>query len=742
MAIYRFAQFSLDTERHELHGPEGEIPLRPMARELLCLLLEQAHRAVTREEIQQKLWPDLHVDPNSLTQLISELRKIFRDETPDTVFIKTIPKIGYQWSCETLTEEDSCSGKCPSGRSSTRSTFGARSRMWWPLIAITIATASVFIGWFGVSRPHIPFRATPDTPTLLLLPFLNETRNPDLDWLELGFMDMISTDMSQRALNTIDTVQLVPAWQSGALRFDKEVLSDQDLERLQTRFPNTFLIHTTFRKEASLLIFRFHFYEQGRYVTRRVVRVKNPAEAATEISRTLLSQLKIRSGSSFGRGVFHPHGFINESFAKGLQWFYFGETQKALHYFDICLLQDPTWRMGRLFKATALQRLGDQSQALLIAESLLRDITEDTDGDGKIGPSPTPQSTVEAGVVHFLMADILLGLRRLEDAAEHIEAARNRLQKPGRKAQLLVLGGSLFTLMGRLDQARAMYANALEIYTDLNSVDGRALVHMNLGQLHLRMNDDPETVERHLLKANELAQIMGNQSIQSYCLMQLGGQLATREPARAVAFLEEALRIKRSLGERRSVAIALDYLGDIYTQERQLDAALTHLQEALEIWRSIDDPYNLVNSLLLHVNFFVARGDHQQARAFLQEAAQICDRQQDHEGMALVQLGMWEVAIMEGDVEEAGRVLDAAVALLEKSPPYLSLALDCYTAAQAYKQEKADIARDILSRVKVQLTPQQWTETQQQYLDLYAQTVETGQYEPLPMETQPKLRPY
>lgn len=67
--------------------------------QILRILIESSPDIVTREDLHQLVWRDqgVQVDDSSLTQSISTLRKQLKDSTRSPVYIKTVPKRGYQF---------------------------------------------------------------------------------------------------------------------------------------------------------------------------------------------------------------------------------------------------------------------------------------------------------------------------------------------------------------------------------------------------------------------------------------------------------------------------------------------------------------------------------------------------------------------------------------------------------------------------------------------------------------------
>ncbi len=72
--------------------------LSGQATELLELLLERPGDLITREEIEQRLWPDRNVDfHHSLDVVVSRLRTVLGDKGSSSRYIETVPKKGYRF---------------------------------------------------------------------------------------------------------------------------------------------------------------------------------------------------------------------------------------------------------------------------------------------------------------------------------------------------------------------------------------------------------------------------------------------------------------------------------------------------------------------------------------------------------------------------------------------------------------------------------------------------------------------
>lgn len=86
--------FVLDLARGELFTATGErATLRPKVLELLCVLGASAGEVVGKDELIQRVWPDVVVTDDSLTQAVAEIRRCVGD--PRREWLRTVPRRGY-----------------------------------------------------------------------------------------------------------------------------------------------------------------------------------------------------------------------------------------------------------------------------------------------------------------------------------------------------------------------------------------------------------------------------------------------------------------------------------------------------------------------------------------------------------------------------------------------------------------------------------------------------------------------
>jgi len=115
---YRFGEFLLDQAAGWLRQGEREVELPPKAFQVLGYLIEQRERVVSKQELMQALWKDTFVSDDALVQCITAIRRALGDDAEQPRYIRTKPRVGYQFIA--LVETGAAGSAEPVGRGTAR----------------------------------------------------------------------------------------------------------------------------------------------------------------------------------------------------------------------------------------------------------------------------------------------------------------------------------------------------------------------------------------------------------------------------------------------------------------------------------------------------------------------------------------------------------------------------------------------------------------------------------------------
>ena len=97
--MFGFAGFELDEQRLELRGPDGTaIKLRTKTFEMLRLFAANAGRVLSKQELMEAVWPNVHVGDDNLFQCIREIRTALGDDRRQ--MIKLVSGRGYLFTAQ------------------------------------------------------------------------------------------------------------------------------------------------------------------------------------------------------------------------------------------------------------------------------------------------------------------------------------------------------------------------------------------------------------------------------------------------------------------------------------------------------------------------------------------------------------------------------------------------------------------------------------------------------------------
>ena len=114
--VLRFGVFELNLFTEELHKFGTPIKLAPQPFKVLALLVSQAGRIVTREQIQLEVWgEDTFVDfEQGMNQCIKQIRNALSDSADTPRYVETLPRRGYRFIAPV--EARKIPGETPEGR--------------------------------------------------------------------------------------------------------------------------------------------------------------------------------------------------------------------------------------------------------------------------------------------------------------------------------------------------------------------------------------------------------------------------------------------------------------------------------------------------------------------------------------------------------------------------------------------------------------------------------------------------
>jgi pimeloyl-ACP methyl ester carboxylesterase/DNA-binding winged helix-turn-helix (wHTH) protein len=95
--VYRFNRCTLDARSRELRRQGEIVPIEQRAFNLLLYLIEQRDRAVSKDELQEAVWPHMILTESALTRCVMKARRAVGDDPQRQSVIKTVHGHGYRF---------------------------------------------------------------------------------------------------------------------------------------------------------------------------------------------------------------------------------------------------------------------------------------------------------------------------------------------------------------------------------------------------------------------------------------------------------------------------------------------------------------------------------------------------------------------------------------------------------------------------------------------------------------------
>jgi adenylate cyclase len=473
-----FPPFRLDLANEQLRRDEQLIALRPKTFAILRYLAENPQRLVTKGELLRAVWGDIQVSEDGLRDYLREIRQALGDDAEAPRFVQTVRGRGYRFLPAITTQPvESHKSKVTSQNSEPTPN---------PQSLIPSATLSL-----------------PDKPSIIVLPFINLSNDPEQEYFSDGITEDITNSLSR--LSSLFVISRTSAFTykgkpTKVQEISKEMGVQYVLEGSVRRSD------TQVRVTAQLInaITDHHLWSE-RYDRPLTDIFAVQDEIVQRIVTTLKLQLTLREqGYIVRKRTDNPEAY--DYYLRGLAAFLRGTkeaNEQAQQLYEKALELDPQYaeayaRLAWAFLGEWMWSLDPQTleQAFaLVSEAITRDgslaLAYTVLGHTYLYKKRYEQAI--SGGEHALilapnfangyatLAEILICAGRLEDAIKLAEKAirldpRNTLLPP---FQL----GHAYRLMGRYEEALTAFRRVLTLYPNHVATHRQlAVVYSELGR--------------------------------------------------------------------------------------------------------------------------------------------------------------------------------------------------------------------------------------------------------------------
>lgn len=194
VGILRWGSFELEPASGELRNRGSLIKLQPQHVQLLALLVEQAGKVVTREEIRQSIWGNQTIVDfdRSINFGINQIRTALHDNPQTPRYIETVPRKGYRFIAPIIESDSGSAEQAAPGENNGRSNL-FRGRHWQLATLGAVALSLVLLTKIVAPWPFDSKRIE----SISVLPLENLSHDPAQDYFADGMTDELITTLAK-----------------------------------------------------------------------------------------------------------------------------------------------------------------------------------------------------------------------------------------------------------------------------------------------------------------------------------------------------------------------------------------------------------------------------------------------------------------------------------------------------------------------------------------------------------------
>ncbi len=455
---------------------------------------------------------------------------------------------------------------------------GGLSRGWRPRNVGTVAAATAFVvavaaaGWWYVAE-HGDGPVPTATPSVAVLPLVGHFDQAGSGWLSTGLAEMLAEGLAESTdLQVADSLRVLRTFQD--LHLVPERLGEREFERLGELLDVERLVAGTVREAGGVVRVELRVIDRNAAdEPPPTLRAEAPASGLFQLSDRLAGELRAALAARPAPPASPSLSADREAMAaytQGLERLLEGDTVAAASAFDQAVAKDPGFASAWLQLAIASDKLGQDDRALEAARQAVSQLDE------RSGRVSYEARALKASLVgDFEQAQQILGAL-IARYPNDVEARVTLAEAYGEE--------------GRLDRAQA------ELKSIVAASPNHPRASYLLGKFAILAGDHRAAADDFLVRALVIQNRLGNLQGRADAENALGIALyELRRYDEARRHYQNAIDLRRQIGDERGVAAATANVARIQLRQGQYDAARAGLQQSLEIVERIGNRQMVAN---------------------------------------------------------------------------------------------------------------------------------------------------
>lgn len=530
-------------------------------------------------------------------------------------------------------------------------------------LAAALAIAAVCTLYFT----RAPLEASGVLTSVAVLPLDDQSAHRDAGWLATGLAEMLTQGLAEGTnLQVADRLRVIQTFEN--LHLDPGALGPDELRRLADLLDVERLATGSVREAGGSLRVELRLLDPtapGRplKILRRDGNLPGLFQLADGLSRDLQLALTGRTAANLPPPMSTDEIAV-QAFSEGLQRLSRDDAVGAAPAFTRAIKRDPGFAAAWVRLAESHEHLGHDEEALAAAREATRQLV---DHPGRLALEASARVAALSGNLGRAQQDLTtLVTRYPRDAGARVMLAQaygeqGQLDRAQRELRIVTAANpdhpSAWYLLGKYAILAGDYraaaddylVHALVIDNRLGNIAGSGDVENALGIAQFSLGK-PEAARQRYENAIELRRQIGDErgvaaSTANLARIDLaGGQFG---PARLG--LQGALAIVERIGDRQTIANLHNELGSLEEQEGHFGEALKRYRRALVIFRETGDERAVAESCNSVGFTYYVLGDFENAAVYAEQAIQLYERSGNREGRMFTNQTLGQLALVRGD---------------------------------------------------------------------------------------------
>jgi DNA-binding winged helix-turn-helix (wHTH) protein/tetratricopeptide (TPR) repeat protein/TolB-like protein len=644
--VTRFGPYEVDRVNSDVRKFGIRLKLAGQPLEVLLLLLERPGQVVTREELQQRLWPeDVFVDfERSLNSAVKKLRAALNDNPENPRYIETQPRKGYRFIASIENVAIEAQPETPLSEQTLTSVEQAKDDV--PAIAqrrpylrlgfAAAAIALLAIGPFFAFRQRAEHGANAGTSpkgpnirsSIAILGFKNLSSQHEGDWLGGAIAQMLATELQAGGKLKIVPEEAVARAKGDLELKEKDGYPRDTLRELNQKLSSDYVVAGSYvalgDKDSGQVRLDLRLQEAISGETLASIAVSGKQSEIFDLVGRAGHEMQSKGAGTIGgegdadwRAAIPENSQAAKLYREGLARLREGNNVAAADVLQQSVAIDPGFALGHAVLADAWQGSGydaraeaSAQKALTLIASLPENLRMRIEGQyyesqhDWAGSIPAYRhlfqdypDDLEAGLK---LANSEIAAGKMSEASSTISSMRSVKSSAGNDPRIDLAESLIASRTGdfRTQQELARSAAKKAESAGLPLLFARAKLQEGWAL------DDQSQVDQALeayRAAQPIFEKAGDTDSTATVLDDIGIILQKKGDRKAAQeTLEEAQKRFREVGDKNGLGASLTNLGELYHTEGELAAATELYREALEIFRKTsrkENEYAILNNL-------------------------------------------------------------------------------------------------------------------------------------------------